>query len=55
LSLCRHFTGEQQIIVAVKALPQYIKKVKGVAGCTLLGDGNISLILDIPDLMGSII
>lgn len=43
--------GEQQVVV--KALPGYIrnlKKVKGVAGCTLLGDGSISLILDIAAL-----
>ncbi len=40
--------GQQQVVV--KALPQYIqnfKKIKGLAGCTLLGDGSISLILDI--------
>lgn len=40
--------GEQQVVV--KALPKYIKKIKGLAGCTLLGDGNISLILDITGL-----
>jgi len=46
--------GEQQVVV--KALPNYIKnikKVRGVAGCTLLGDGSISLILDIADLIES--
>lgn len=37
--------GQQQVVI--KALPNYIKKVKGLAGCTLLGDGNISLIIDI--------
>lgn len=40
--------GQQQVVV--KALPEYIqrfKKIKGLTGCTLLGDGNISLILDI--------
>ncbi|MDR3592535.1 MAG: chemotaxis protein CheA [Negativicutes bacterium] len=40
--------GQQQVVV--KALPAYIKglrKVAGLAGCTLLGDGSISLILDI--------
>lgn len=37
--------GEQQVVV--KALPNYIKKVKGIAGCTILGDGSISLIVDI--------
>ncbi|HWT75051.1 MAG TPA: chemotaxis protein CheA [Mobilitalea sp.] len=40
--------GQQQVVV--KALPQYIQnfnKVRGLAGCTLLGDGSISLILDV--------
>lgn len=44
--------GEQQVVV--KALPNYIrniKKIKGLMGCTLLGDGSISLILDIASLM----
>lgn len=36
--------GEQQVVV--KALPGYLKKVKGITGCTLMGDGGISLILD---------
>lgn len=43
--------GQQQVVV--KALPEYIqsfKKTKGLAGCTLLGDGSISLILDIAGL-----
>ncbi|MCL1809357.1 MAG: chemotaxis protein CheA [Clostridiales bacterium] len=44
--------GEQQVVV--KPLPNYlyafnIKKL-GIAGCTILGDGNISIILDIPSL-----
>lgn len=44
--------GQQQVVV--KVLPKYIqrfKKVKGLAGCTLLGDGSISLILDIAALV----
>lgn len=41
--------GKQQVVV--KALPQYIKKVRGLTGCTLLGDGGISLILDTAGLM----
>ena len=43
--------GQQQVVV--KALPQYISnssKKRGLSGCTLLGDGNISLILDIAGL-----
>ncbi|WP_371372584.1 chemotaxis protein CheA [Sporomusa aerivorans] len=38
--------GQQQVVV--KPLPVYIKKSKELAGCTLLGDGSISLILDVP-------
>ena len=44
--------GQQQIVV--KTLPRYIrdfKKTRGLAGCTLLGDGSISLILDIGGLI----
>jgi two-component system, chemotaxis family, sensor kinase CheA len=41
--------GEQQVVV--KALPKYLKKVDGVAGCTILGDGGISLILDINSIL----
>jgi len=37
--------GEQQVVV--KAIPSYIKKVKGLGGCTLLGNGDISLIIDV--------
>ena len=43
--------GQQQVVV--KSLPNYIKKgrkVKGLGGCTLLGDGSISLILDVGEL-----
>lgn len=43
--------GQQQVVV--KALPEYVKKCKkidGLGGCTLLGDGSISLILDVGDL-----
>ena len=37
--------GEQQVVV--KSMPKYIKKVRGVSGCTLLGNGDISLIIDV--------
>lgn len=36
--------GKQEIVV--KPIPSYIKKVKGLTGCTQLGDGSIALILD---------
>ncbi|PXV95480.1 two-component system chemotaxis sensor kinase CheA [Lachnotalea glycerini] len=40
--------GQQQVVV--KTLPDFIKRykqIKGLGGCTLLGDGSISLILSI--------
>ena len=44
--------GEQQVVV--KPLPAYLNsfniKDSGIAGCTILGDGNISIILDIANL-----
>ena len=46
--------GQQQVVV--KALPNYIKntkKIGGLAGCTVLGDGSISLILDIGSLINT--
>jgi len=44
--------GQQQVVV--KVLPNYIKntrKISGLTGCTLLGDGSISLILDVGGLV----
>lgn len=40
---------EQEIVV--KPIPSYIKKIKGISGCTQLGDGSIALILDIAGLV----
>lgn len=44
--------GEQQVVV--KSLSKFLNKVKGVSGCTLLGDGRISLILDPSELINEI-
>ncbi len=48
--------GEQQIVV--KPLPNYIKnydiKNYGISGCSILGDGNISIILDVGNLYASV-
>ena len=38
--------GQQQAVV--KPLPKFLKKVRGLSGCTLLGNGDISLIVDVP-------
>ena len=46
--------GQQQVVV--KALPAYItklKKISCIAGCTLLGDGSISLIISVRDLLST--
>ena len=46
--------GEQQVVV--KPLPAFLSnfniKNSGISGCTILGDGNISIILDILSLYG---
>ena len=45
--------GQRQVVV--KALPSYLKSINnvgGLAGCTLLGDGSISLILNVGGLLG---
>jgi len=36
--------GQQPIVV--KTLPKYFKKIRGISTCTLLGNGDISLIID---------
>lgn len=41
--------GAQQVVV--KALPGYIKKVNGISGCTVMGDGSVSLIIDVSGLV----
>ncbi len=41
--------GEQQVVV--KALGTYIGDVPGVSGATILGDGRVALILDVPALV----
>ena len=49
--------GEQQIVV--KPLPKYLSRfdVKpcGISGCTILGDGNISLILDVGSIIDTVL
>jgi len=46
--------GQQQIVV--KSLPEYIKryfKLQSISGCTLLGDGSISLIIDTANILNT--
>jgi two-component system chemotaxis sensor kinase CheA len=37
--------GEQQVVV--KSIPKFFRKIRGISGCTLLGNGEISLIIDV--------
>lgn len=44
--------GQQQTVI--KGLSDFIGTVPGVSGCTILGDGGVSLILDVGTLVESI-
>lgn len=44
--------GQQQIVI--KGLSSYLGRVRGMLGCSILGDGDISMILDVADLVSSI-
>lgn len=41
--------GQQQVVI--KSLEQNYKRVNGVSGATILGDGTVALILDIPGII----
>ncbi len=41
--------GQQEIVIS--SLDQFLKRVEGFAGATILGSGRVALILDIPSLM----
>jgi two-component system, chemotaxis family, sensor kinase CheA len=41
--------GEGQVVI--KPLDRSLHGVRGLAGCTILGDGRVALILDVPSLM----
>lgn len=43
--------GKQEIVV--KSLGSFIGNVTGLSGCTILGDGRIALIIDIPGLISA--
>ena len=47
--------GEQQVVVKPfpKYLSQYDIKGQGLSGCTIMGDGSISLIIDVNNLIGT--
>ena len=46
--LVDELTGQQQVVI--KTLEQNYRKVEGISGATILGDGQVALILDVPGL-----
>ncbi|MDR1049262.1 MAG: chemotaxis protein CheA [Synergistaceae bacterium] len=40
--------GQQEIVI--KSLGRFLSKIRGIAGATILGDGNVALILDVASL-----
>ncbi len=47
--LIDEIVGQQQTVI--KGLSEYIGKARGCSGCTILGDGSVSLILDLGSLV----
>ena len=45
--------GQQETVI--KGLSGYFGNVSGVSGCTILGDGEISLILDVPAVVAALL
>ena len=43
--------GKQEIVI--KSLGTFIGNVPGLSGCTILGDGRIALIVDVPGLISA--
>jgi two-component system chemotaxis sensor kinase CheA len=43
--------AQQQVVI--KSLESNFKSVSGIAGATILGDGTVALIIDVPDLIHS--
>jgi len=41
--------------LVVKPLPESMGIMRGVSGCSIMGDGNVSLIIDTPSLVNSVI
>jgi two-component system, chemotaxis family, sensor kinase CheA len=41
--------GQQQVVI--KSLETNFKKVPGVSGATIMGDGSVALILDVPAII----
>lgn len=47
--LVDNLSGQQQVVI--KSLGEGLGRVKGISGAAIMGDGKVSLILDVPGLM----
>lgn len=45
--------GQQEIVIST--MDEFLKRVEGFAGATILGTGRVALILDIPSLMQAVV
>jgi two-component system chemotaxis sensor kinase CheA len=41
--------GQQQVVI--KSVETHYHRIEGISGATILGDGSVALILDIPSLV----
>ncbi len=44
--------GQQQVVI--KSLEQHYRRVQGIAGATIMGDGSVALIVDVESLALSV-
>ncbi|MAG14051.1 MAG: chemotaxis protein CheA [Spirochaetales bacterium] len=47
--LVDEIAGYQQIVV--KGLPEYLGRMRAISGCSILGDGQVSLIIDVGSIL----
>jgi chemotaxis protein histidine kinase CheA len=45
--------GEQEIVI--KPLSRFLGEVRGIAGVTILGDGQVAIICDVPSLINRVV
>lgn len=45
--------GEQEVVI--KPLGGFVGEIRGIAGATILGDGRVALIVDVPDLVTAVL
>ncbi len=47
--ICEELLGQQEIVI--KSLGNYLTNIEGIAGSTIIGDGRVIMILDIPGII----